>query len=97
MTTRSTPRPTWLFDLAAFLAVLVTAIILISAVHAGTQTVRAVTDAAAAYLAWRIFAERRRVRGDIGPLGHECAAHGHPGSRQSGQKHRLSRNGKFAS
>jgi hypothetical protein len=67
MTIRPIRRPTWLFDLAAFLAVLVTAIILISAVHADPSIVRAVTDAAATYLGWRIFVERRRPNGDTGP------------------------------
>jgi hypothetical protein len=67
MTIRPTHRATWLFDLAAFLAVLVTAIILISAVHADPLIVRAVADAAAAYLGWRIFTERRRSNGDAGP------------------------------
>jgi hypothetical protein len=47
--------------------VLVTAIILISAVHADPVIVRAVADAAGVYLAWRIATERRRLSGDIGP------------------------------
>jgi hypothetical protein len=67
MTIQPTHRPTWLFDLAGFLAVLVTAIILISAAHADPLIVRAVTDAAAAYLGWRIFTERRQPNRDAGP------------------------------
>jgi hypothetical protein len=67
MTIRPIPRPTWLFDLAAFLAVLVAAIILISAARADPLIVRAVADAAGTYLGWQIFTERRRLSGDAGP------------------------------
>ena len=67
MTIRPTPRPTWLFDLTAGLAVLITAIILSSASDADPMIVRAVADAAGAYLAWRIFTERRHPSGDVGP------------------------------
>jgi hypothetical protein len=84
MTIRPACRPTWLFDLAAFLAVLVGAIILISAVHADPLIVRAVTDAAAACLGWRIFADRRRPSRDAGATrawGRDTRAPGSPTKR----------------
>jgi hypothetical protein len=59
MGNRPNPRPAWYFDLAAFLAILVTAIILISVVPADPQVVQSVVDLAAAYLAVRVAGDRR--------------------------------------
>jgi hypothetical protein len=53
-----TPRMSSRYDLAAFLAVPVIAIILISAVHADPLIVQAVTDLVSTYLVWRFAAQR---------------------------------------
>lgn len=59
------PRPAWYFGLAAFLAVIVTAIILISVVPADSQVVQSVFDLALAYLAVQAAGDQRA--GDRSP------------------------------
>lgn len=49
----------WRFDLVAFVAVVVTAIIMISMWRLGATAVKAVTDLVAAYCAIRIATARR--------------------------------------
>jgi hypothetical protein len=58
MTARSESRLTWLFDLAAFIAVQVTAILLISSAGADPVIVQSVFQLASAYLVWRTAAGR---------------------------------------
>lgn len=65
-------RPTWQFDLAAFVAILVTPVILISVGVLDPKAVSTATDIVAAYCVWRIAIARagghadrtRRVRAD---------------------------------
>lgn len=67
MTKRPKPVPTRRFDLAAFLAILVIAIILISVGHADPLVIKSIADLTVAYLAWRVAAEQRAANGDSGP------------------------------
>jgi hypothetical protein len=60
MTSRRNLSPAPHFDLAAFLAILATAIILISAVHPDPVVVQSLTDLVTAYLVGRIATEHRR-------------------------------------
>jgi hypothetical protein len=59
MTKRQKSVPTRRFYLAGFLAVLVTAIILISARWADPLVIKSIADLTVAYLAWRVATEQR--------------------------------------
>lgn len=67
MTKQPKPVSARRFDLAAFLAILVTAIILISAGHADPLVIKSIADLTVAYLAWRVAAQQRSSNGDTGP------------------------------
>jgi hypothetical protein len=67
MTKRQKPVPTRRFYLAGFLAVLVTAIILISGRYADPLVIKSIADLTVAYLAWRVAAEQRASNGGSGP------------------------------
>jgi multidrug transporter EmrE-like cation transporter len=57
-------QPTFQFELAAFLAVLVVAIILIFVYRVDTAAMKAITDVAVAYCVWR-GATAQRAGGDV--------------------------------